>query len=64
MKYYSINISGRNLAGCKDAGEFFLLRKDNLKITNIFWICTGLEIDPYYIDCTYEIKTAILIFLN
>lgn len=62
---YRLDIKSYGLAGdCKDAKEFFQLRKSNLKVTNIFWVTTGVEIDPYYIDCTYEFKAPILVFLN
>ena len=46
------------------ANKLFLLRKQHLKTTQICWIVTGVEIDPYYINCAYRYQSAVLIFLN
>lgn len=40
------------------------LRKQFLKITTILWVCHDVEIDPYYLDCAYNLQFPILIFLN
>ena len=47
-----------------DVHDFIKVRKANMKITTIKWIPWGVEIDPYYIDCTYILQFPILIFLN
>lgn len=64
MTYYTINIKGYALAGCDNAKEFYDLRKRHLTITDIKWVVVGVEVDPYYIDCTYHFHTPILLFLN
>lgn len=65
MTYYSIDIKGYSLTpGVKDTKELFMLRKKYLGITDFIWLVRGVEIDPYYIDCTYQLRTAVLIFLN
>lgn len=65
MNYYTINIKDYSLVpDVKNSYEFMRLRKANLKITNIFWLVTGAEIDPMYCDCIYHYHTPVLIFLN
>lgn len=65
MTYYSIDINGFSLTpGVRDTKELFSLRKKYMKITDFIWLVRGVEIDPLYIDCTYQLRTAVLIFLN
>jgi hypothetical protein len=65
MTYYTIDIKDYSLTpNVKSSEEFIRLRKANLKITNVFWLVTGVEIDPTYDDCTYHYHTPVLIFLN
>jgi hypothetical protein len=64
MSYYKIDIKGWSLTGATNAQEFIQLRRRYLKITQIFWLLRAVEIDPYYIDCTYELRTPVLIYLN
>jgi hypothetical protein len=65
MTYYTIDIKDCSLTpNVKTVKEFMNLRRANLKITNVFWLVTGVEIDPMYLDCTYHFHTPVLIFLN
>lgn len=65
MTYYSIDIKDYSLVpGVEKAEDFIRLRKANLKITNVLWLVTGVEIDPMYADCIYHFRTPVLIFLN
>jgi len=64
MRYYRIDIKGHCLTGTDNAHEFVLTRKSNLKITQVLWLVRDVEIDPYYIDCTYHLRTPVLIYLN
>lgn len=65
MTYYRIDIKDYSLTPhVTNCREFMETRKANLKITNVFWLVTGVEIDPVYIDCTYHYHTPVLIFLN
>ena len=64
MRYCSIDINGWSLTGTENAYEFMLTRKSNLNITQVLWLVRGVEIDPCYVDCTYELRTPVLIYLN
>jgi hypothetical protein len=64
MTYYKIDNFRYSLCQVANSKEFYQLRKQNLKVTTIVWICYGVEIDPLYIDATYEFKFPILLWLN
>ncbi len=65
MTYYTLDIKGYGLScGIKDARELIEVRKKYRAITTIKWLVAGVEIDPFYIDCTYEFGVPVLIFLN
>lgn len=44
--------------------DLYRSRRDNLKITNIFWFNKGWEFDPEMKGCVYYKNDAILIWLN
>jgi hypothetical protein len=64
MTYYSIDIIGYKLAGCKTVQELVCLRKENMKITNNFWLTIGLDFELAYNEPFYPKQTAVIIFLN
>jgi hypothetical protein len=65
MTYYKIDNFHYGLcAGIANAKEFFNVRKANLKITSILWICHRVEIDPDYSDATNAYSFPVLIWLN
>lgn len=64
MRYYSIDIDGQKLAGCKNTKEMFDLRKRNLRITQVFWIVVGIDTSLMHIDALYPKQTMVLIWLN
>lgn len=64
MSYYRIDIGGWSLTGTNSAMEFIQQRKSVLKISQVLWLVRDVEIDPYYDNCTYELRTPVLIYLN
>jgi hypothetical protein len=65
MTYYSIDIKDYSLTpNVANSKEFFHTRKANLKISQVFWLTTGVEVHPAYDDCTYHFHVPVLIFLN
>lgn len=62
MRTYSIKWeTWKDLDGAR---EFMDARRANLKITGIFWVTTGCEVDPDMIDGVWHKKSPILIWLN
>lgn len=51
----------KDLDGCR---EFMIARKSNLKHTQVIWLITGQDIDPYWVDCVKHKQSPILIWLN
>lgn len=64
MRYYRIDIDGWSLTGTTCSMEFIKLRKSLLKETQVLWLVRNVEISPEYTNCTYELRTPVLIYLN
>jgi hypothetical protein len=59
MRYYRIEKIGYGLTGHSNLMGFFMARRENIRITSVFWIPTGIEADGLSV-----MHSPLMVYLN